>query len=87
MTPRCVAAYLDASFRNEARERLTQAMVSGYVHLDTDVKRSLLNVWAMQARGESLTEEKVDEASGVTAIQQGDIGAWINSNPSPGREG
>ena len=82
MTPRCVAAYLEASFRAEARERLTSAMVSGFVHLDSTAQRSLLNMWAMQSRGEALTEESADEASGIRSVQPGEIGNWLASLPN-----
>jgi len=79
MTPRCVAAYLEASLRNDARERLTNAMVFGYVHLDKDDQRSLLNMWALQARGEELTEENMSEASGIKVVQPENIGNWLDS--------
>ena len=86
MTPRCVAAYLEASFRNDARDRVTNAMVSGFVHLPPNSQRSLMNMWALQARGEALTAEAVDESSGIKSVSQEHIGNWLDTlQPLPAR--
>lgn len=86
MTPRCVAAYLEASFRNDARDRVTNAMVSGFVHLSSESQRSLMNMWALQARGEALTEALVDESSGVKSVDKDQIGSWLDTlHPLPAR--
>ena len=80
MTPNCVAAYLKASFRNDARQRIADAMVAGYVHLPTESQRSLANMWALQARGEKITEESMNTAAGIVSVSQENIVEWIQQS-------
>jgi hypothetical protein len=80
MSPRLVAAYVNADAELEAIDRPEAALVAGFVHLSEAMRARVMNTWALIARGEPVTPE----ALGEPVVPKADLSKWIQQHASPG---